>query len=132
MYCDDLRPAASASAKPALPASLRTATSSYGEDVNQQYQEFQRRMQLHGLQGFNYQMEIEYPITQGALKYRVWACVGLHDVRFKLDAGAHIYDKYLCIGPCGSRKEAEMEAKLAIMTSYLHVLTTGIYLDPFM
>ena len=31
MYCDDLRPAASASAKPALPASLRTATSSYGE-----------------------------------------------------------------------------------------------------
>ena len=131
MYCDDLRPAASASARGGLNEVHKQARADQ-MDVNQQYQEFQRRMQLHGLQGFNYQMEIEYPITQGALKYRVWACVGLHDVRFKLDAGVHIYDKYLCIGPCGSRKEAEMEAKLAIMTSYLHVLTTGIYLDPFM
>ena len=99
---------------------------------NQLYQEFQRRMQLEDLQGFRYKMDIQYPITQGALKYKVWASVGSHDVHFKPDADARIYDKYLFIGPCASKKEAIKEAKLKIMSSYLNVLTTGIYLDPFM
>ena len=40
--------------------------------------------------------------------------------------------KYLFIGPCESKKEAIQEAKLKMMTSHLHVLTTGIYIDPFM
>ena len=101
-------------------------------DVNQLYEKFQSNMQRQGLQGFYYKMDIEYPITQGALMYKVWACVGLHDVHFKPDADARIYDKYLFIGPCASRKEAIKEAKLEIMSSFLNVLTTGIYLDPFM
>ena len=101
-------------------------------DVNQLYQEFQSHLQRHGLQGFNYKMDIKHPITQGALKYEVWACVGLHEVHFKPDANARIYGKYLFIGPCESKKEAIQEAKLKMMTSHLHVLTTGIYIDPFM
>ena len=103
-------------------------------DVNQQYQEFQRSLQVQGLQGFRYVMEINPSSTQGALEYKVWACVGLMDVRFMTFPDGRIYDKYLFIGPCVSNKEAKQEAKLRIMKSKLHVYTPGVatYIDAFL
>ena len=103
-------------------------------DVNQLYQEFQRSLQKHGLQGFRYVMEIEPRSKQGELEYKVWACVGLMDVRFATFYDSRIYDKYLFIGPCASKNEAKQEAKLRIMKSHLHVYTPGVttYIDAFL
>ena len=59
-------------------------------------------LQVQGLKGFRYVMEINPSSTQGALEYKVWACVGLMDVRFMTFPDGRIYDKYLFIGQCVS------------------------------
>ena len=103
-------------------------------NVNQQYEKFVQHMQRQDLEGFRYKMEINPRSKQGELEYKVWACVGLMDVRFTTFSDSRIYDKYLFIGPCVSKNEAKQEAKLRIMTSNLHVYTPGVttYIDAFL
>ena len=91
--------------------------------IDAQYQQFQRMLQMQGLQGFWYEIDGKKD------SHRVWAGVGDTDVWFSDDGDKK--DKYIFVYGSANKKAAKRAAKLMIMTKFLHLLCTGIVVPPF-
>ena len=91
--------------------------------IDAQYQQFQRMLQMQGLQGFWYEIDGKKD------SHRVWAGLGDTDVWFSDDGDKK--DKYIFVYGSANKKAAKRAAKLMIMTKFLHLLCTGIVVPPF-